>query len=400
MQALAGRHRSGISAAVAFGGLALVAAAFTAGGVRGFSGASNRPRPLGVHFTADSPAALRDALRREGLPGADVDDAVDALSGPTAGDARGLAYDLKAERPSDGSTRLISLVARRRGDGVASITRAADGALRMTVFAGAPDTASPAFSVLQGPMEDVLYGEARADLTAQAMRLFARKLDLGRDVALGDSVRLVFNGAATGPTALLYAELRTASGVTQFYAHRDAGGGVTFVDADGDTGTGALLRTPLDVVRVTSGFGMRLHPLLGYSRMHEGVDFGAPIGTPVVAAADGVVEQANWAGGYGRWIRLRHSGGIETAYAHLSGWAAGLSAGEAVRRGQVIGYVGSTGLSTGPHLHFEVIDRGRPVDPKTVAPLAPARLAGADQLAFAAEREAVAAALAAAHGHD
>jgi murein DD-endopeptidase MepM/ murein hydrolase activator NlpD len=101
--------------------------------------------------------------------------------------------------------------------------------------------------------------------------------------------------------------------------------------------------------------------------MHEGVDFGAPVGSPVYAAGDGMVEEARWAGGYGRWVKIRHTQALETAYAHLSAWAAGIHPGARVRQGQVIGYVGATGLATGPHLHYEVIEAGRPVDPRTAA---------------------------------
>src|SRR6201995_743447 len=114
-----------------------------------------------------------------------------------------------------------------------------------------------------------------------------------------------------------------------------------------------LLRTPLETVRITSSFGMREHPVLGYTRMHMGIDFGAPTGTPVYAAGDGVVEKAAWTNGYGRWLQLKHPNGLETGYGHLSRWA--VKQGERVHQGQVVAYVGSTGLSTGPHLHFEIM---------------------------------------------
>ena len=118
---------------------------------------------------------------------------------------------------------------------------------------------------------------------------------------------------------------------------------------------------PLDFLRVTSSFGMRRHPILGFTRMHQGVDFGAREGTPVLAAEDGVVTQASPAGGYGNVIRIRHAAGWGTGYAHLSGYAPGIR----VTRGEVIGFVGHTGLATGPHLHFEVSLNGVKVDPMT-----------------------------------
>jgi murein DD-endopeptidase MepM/ murein hydrolase activator NlpD len=116
--------------------------------------------------------------------------------------------------------------------------------------------------------------------------------------------------------------------------------------------------------RISSGFGERFHPILGYRRMHDGVDLAAPYGTPVVAAADGRVVTAGWHGGYGREVKLSSPGGIETIYGHMSRLA--VAAGASVRRGQVIGYVGSTGLSTGPHLHYEVHVGGKLVNPLTV----------------------------------
>jgi len=120
---------------------------------------------------------------------------------------------------------------------------------------------------------------------------------------------------------------------------------------------------PLDFLRVTSSFGMRRHPILGFSRMHQGVDFAAREGAPVLASADGIVTEAGLQGGYGNMIRIRHAGGWGTGYAHLSGYAPGIAPGAAVTRGEVIGFVGHTGLATGPHLHFEVSLNGLKLDP-------------------------------------
>lgn len=120
---------------------------------------------------------------------------------------------------------------------------------------------------------------------------------------------------------------------------------------------------PLDFLRVTSRYGMRRHPILGFSRMHQGVDFAAREGAPILAPADGVVTVAAWSGGYGQLLRIRHAGGWATGYAHLSAYAAGIAPGVAVTRGQVVGFVGQTGLATGPHLHYEVSLQGVRLDP-------------------------------------
>ncbi len=236
----------------------------------------------------------------------------------------------------------------------------------------APPPASTWLRVVQGPIEDVLYGStaaAHSDTTAadQALRLFAHELDLTRDVALGDRVRLVVRNGA-----LDYAELDRAQGAIRLYRIRDTGDDAdAFVDETGAGLKSLLLRTPVGHPRLTSPFGLRLHPLLGYTRMHQGVDFGVPVGSPVMAAGDGTVEAARWALGYGRWIRLRHADGYETAYAHLSAFAPGVAPGRMVRQSEVIGWSGNSGLSTGPHLHFEVWLNGRAIDPATAAPASP-----------------------------
>src|SRR5690606_13914592 len=137
-----------------------------------------------------------------------------------------------------------------------------------------------------------------------------------------------------------------------------------YFDRDGRSIENALLKTPVDGARVASVFGMRHHPILGYSRMHRGIDFAAPRGTPVFAAGDGVVARLGTNGGYGRYVRIDHGGGEATAYAHLGAYADGLAVGERVRQGQVVGYVGASGLATGPHLHYEVLIDDAQVDPR------------------------------------
>ena len=123
------------------------------------------------------------------------------------------------------------------------------------------------------------------------------------------------------------------------------------------------MKTPINGARLSSGFGMRRHPILGYSRMHRGTDFAAPTGTPILAAGDGTVVRAGPFSSFGNYVRIRHANGYETAYAHMSRFARGMRAGARVRQGQVIGYVGTTGRSTGPHLHYEVLRRGPQINP-------------------------------------
>ncbi|MGH6911217.1 MAG: M23 family metallopeptidase, partial [Phenylobacterium sp.] len=156
-----------------------------------------------------------------------------------------------------------------------------------------------------------------------------------------------------------YAELH---GV-KFYRFERANGQADYFDEFGKNIKGFLLRTPIDGARITSLFGIRRHPVLGYTRAHQGIDFGAGTGTPIVAAGDGVVLEARRWGGYGNWLRIRHNGGWDTGYGHISRYAKGIRPGMHVRQGQVVAYVGATGLATGPHLHYEVWKNGQRQNP-------------------------------------
>ncbi|WP_135466985.1 M23 family metallopeptidase [Crenalkalicoccus roseus] len=230
-----------------------------------------------------------------------------------------------------------------------------------------------------------------APLAAGLVRMLAHELDFERDLHPGDRFTVLFErfrdeeGALLRHGEIVHAELLLSDRRLSLWRHETAEGADWF-DDQGRSFRRAFLRTPLDGARLTSGFGMRRHPVLGFSRMHHGVDFAAPAGTPVYAAADGVVVEAGWRGGYGRIIRLRHAGGTHTLYAHLSGFAPGLRPGKQVRQGEMIGRVGSTGTSTGPHLHYEVHLAGRPVDPATAPAQAVVQLAGAELAAFQAAR--------------
>ena len=175
-----------------------------------------------------------------------------------------------------------------------------------------------------------------------------------------------------------------------------ANGQFKFVVAEGESVRKALMRTPIDGARLSSRFGKRKHPILGYTRLHAGADFAAPSGTPIYAAGNGVIEAIGRNGGYGNYIRLRHNGTYHTAYAHLKGYARGLKKGTRVRQGQVIGYVGSTGRSTGPHLHYEVHRNRKQINPLTLKLPSGEKLAGERLAEFQTHREQVDRAFAAA----
>jgi murein DD-endopeptidase MepM/ murein hydrolase activator NlpD len=203
---------------------------------------------------------------------------------------------------------------------------------------------------------------------------FAYDVDFQRDVRPGDAFELVFerfyddegNTVRTGD--LLFVSLESRRGPRAFYSFLAPGDTrADWYDVEGKSARRFLMKTPINGARLSSGFGMRRHPILGYSRMHRGTDFAAPTGTPILAAGDGVIVRAGPFSSYGNYVRIRHANGYETAYAHMSRFARGMRAGAQVRQGQVIGYVGTTGRSTGPHLHYEVMRRGQQINPMSLS---------------------------------
>ena len=205
---------------------------------------------------------------------------------------------------------------------------------------------------------------------AEMIRLFSFDVDFQRDIQPGDRFALLYedlrteDGAAAETGDILIAEMRIGDSTKRYYRFEDDDGFVDYFDAEGRSVRKALLRTPVDGARLSSGFGKRRHPISGYTRMHKGVDFAAPTGTPIYAAGDGVVEAAGWLGGYGNYVRVRHNSTYKTAYAHLS--RIEVKPGQRVSQRDVIGRIGSTGRSTGPHLHYEVHKNGRQVNPHDV----------------------------------
>jgi murein DD-endopeptidase MepM/ murein hydrolase activator NlpD len=204
---------------------------------------------------------------------------------------------------------------------------------------------------------------------SDVIKAFAYDVDFEREIHPGDSFEIIYErmeddqGRLARTGNILFASLTRGDQTLEIYWFEPKGGSGEFYNSKGESVRKDLLRTPLDVVRVTSGYGMRKHPILGYSKMHKGVDFAASTGTPILASGSGVVEFAGRKGGYGNFIKIRHNGQYQTAYAHLSRFAKGLSKGDKVKQGQVIGYVGSTGRSTGPHLHYEVLVDGKNMNP-------------------------------------
>ena len=225
-----------------------------------------------------------------------------------------------------------------------------------------------------GEINGSLYRSANVaglpeNLVVPFANLFSWELDFTRDIHPGSQFKVVYekindeNGNFIRHGNILAAELITKYKVHNAFRYKDKTGYVEYYDDKGINKKRALLRTPLDFARISSHFNLkRKHPILGYTRAHKGTDFAAPRGTPIKASGNGTVEFAGWHGGHGKYIKIRHDGKYKTAYAHLSRYAKGLRKGKKVRQGQIIGYVGSTGRSTGPHLHYELIKHGRHIN--------------------------------------
>lgn len=256
----------------------------------------------------------------------------------------------------------------------------------------------PELFAVRTEVKHSLYGSATKQgvpdpIVAEAIKILSWSVDLQREIKSGDTFEVLYDVYMTDDGQYVrsgdpyYVKLSQASGDTAFYRHEAKDGNVSYFSKDGKGAKKGLLSTPIDGARMSSGFGMRKHPVLGYSKMHKGVDFAAPTGTPIYAAGDGVVEKASRFSSYGNYVRIRHNSGIKTAYAHLNGYAKGMQQGKRVKQGDIIGYVGTTGRSTGPHLHYEVLVAGKATDPRSVNVPTSEELSGEELKRFKANVE-------------
>lgn len=226
-------------------------------------------------------------------------------------------------------------------------------------------------------IETSLYGSsARSGIPdsviAEIIHMYSWDVDFQRDIRSGDRVEVLYeqietpDGIKVSNGNILYARLDVNGQDIPVYRFEMENGDVDYFTPNGHSVRKALMKTPVDGARLSSGFGMRKHPILGYNKMHKGTDFAAPTGTPIYAAGDGTLEYVGRKGAYGNYMRIRHNSELKTAYAHLHKFAKGMSRGKRVKQGQVIGYIGSTGRSTGPHLHYEILKNNVQVNPRTV----------------------------------
>ncbi len=229
----------------------------------------------------------------------------------------------------------------------------------------------------EGVIENSLYSDAvKAGIPDTAVmemfQLFSFDVDFQRDIYTGDKFKVLFetvinmDGEVVSKGNIVFAQLEMNSRDLKVYRFICDNGKTDFFDEKGNNIRKTLLKTPIYGARISSGFGTREHPISGYNHFHQALDFAAPKNTPIIASGSGVVELADWNGSYGNCVIIQHSNQYKTLYAHLNAYANGVRRGKTVKQGEIIGYVGTTGVSTGYHLHYEVIFRGRKINPSTI----------------------------------
>ena len=226
--------------------------------------------------------------------------------------------------------------------------------------------------VVKSVIKNNLYNSAvqsgiEPNIIIEFARIFGFEVDFQRDIRNGDWFELLYekfeddNERVRDTGKIIYASMFVNGEEINLYSFKDKNND-DFFDIKGQSITKSLMKTPINGARLSSSYGMRKHPILGYNKMHRGTDFAAPSGTPIMASGSGTITRARWCGGGGNCVKIRHNSTYETIYAHMKSFAKGIKEGRKVKQGQIIGYVGSTGMSTGPHLHYEVVVNGKKVN--------------------------------------
>jgi murein DD-endopeptidase MepM/ murein hydrolase activator NlpD len=343
------------------------------------------------------PNAIADSLIAAGIAPADARQAgteAAAALGDAPGDVR-LVFDMKG---SPGAATLGFLEATHNDGSGLALTRKGNGftqdrygaklSVELRIIRGALDAQSFYSSAVAAGVND--------SLVSDFANAFAFDFDLQREIAPGDRIEAGYeqhynpSGAPVGLPVLVFASLTTPTKSRALYRFTESGGRAAgWYDSNGRSTVRALMRTPIDGARISSPFGMRDHPILGFMKMHKGTDFAAPVGTPIYAAGDALVEFAGLKGPNGNFVRLHHDNGWETLYLHMNRIWPGIVAGAHVTQGQQIGEVGTTGRSTGPHLHYEVHVDGQPVNPLAIDTGTGKALSGAALVSFRQQRDKV-----------
>ena len=225
----------------------------------------------------------------------------------------------------------------------------------------------------EGTIKNSLYSTAlklgiKPNTIIEFARLYGFQVDFQRDIWKNDTFQIIYeefkneDNSIVETGNIIYANLNTQNTDLQLYKFEYEKNKIDYFDENGKSVRKTLMKTPINGARLSSSFGMRKHPILGFNKMHRGTDFAAPMGTPIMASGDGVIVKSKWCGGGGNCVKIKHNSTYQTVYAHMSKFGRGIKKGVRVKQGQIIGYVGSTGLSTGPHLHYEVIENGKKIN--------------------------------------
>lgn len=337
---------------------------------------------------------ISSALVRVGANSGDIKTAVQALSNVI--DTKDIRRDdqLTVFMRTDGSAkRLLGFNLASGSDRSITVARSYDGKYTARELATKMQKRSLRVAGVIGSngLLSSVREQGAPDRVADAIAdAFAYDVDFQREVGQGSSFEIMFDrisdarGAVVREGEPTYAKLTTTTGRSmELYRFRGTGdSSAEWYDENGRSARKFLMRTPLNGARLTSNFGYRVHPISGYTKLHAGVDFGTPIGTPIFAAGDGVVTRVGIMGGYGKVVDVQHNDGWSTRYGHLSGFASGLKVGDRVKQGEVIALSGNTGRSTGPHLHFEIRKNGTPLNPMSAQVPSGTNLNGTDYRKF------------------
>ena len=234
------------------------------------------------------------------------------------------------------------------------------------------DIESKEYIITNSLYADGIKSNVPNEVLVKLIQLFSFDLDFQRDIKKNTVVSISYektyveNASDFSIGDIDYAKIEIGKNNLEYFKFLTNEGFIDYFNREGKNVKKSILKTPLDGAKISSNFGMRKHPISGFNKMHKGIDFAAPIGTPIYAGGNGIVEYVGTNGGYGKYIRIRHNNEYKTAYAHLNSYKKGISKGVRVNQGEVIGYVGNTGRSTGPHLHYEIIYQNKQINPLTL----------------------------------
>ncbi|MBR9971893.1 M23 family metallopeptidase [Magnetospirillum sulfuroxidans] len=347
-------------------------------------------RPVENHVRVGAGDTLGDVLARAGVDGVEATQAIEALRDVfnpralKAGQKVKVTFEKSPHGFGHGGFQMVSLNADPiRVVGAQRDAKGGFGAIE-TMRQVSKQVAHNSGQIKSSLFESAQNAGVPVQIIMAMIKALSYDVDFQRDIQSGDEFTVVYEGFYDTKGKLvrhgemLYAAVNLSGNPIAMYRFDNGQGTVEYFNEKGESVKKALLKTPVDGAKITSGFGMRNHPILGYSKMHKGIDFGVPTGTPIQAAGDGTVEIAGFNGSYGNYVRLRHGSGFGTAYAHMSRIATGIAPGKRVAQGQIIGFVGTTGRSTGAHLHYEVLRGKDQINPLSVKMPTTTKLAGRD----------------------